>query len=187
LKGGAQPPPHTYIIAPLVYDYTDQVSDRNGARLPVNAEITSVAYAGGVSVVTTKKLLGGFYGFQVLFPVGANNRIQGTEIDANPGAGLSDSPLVPISLAWHFKSADAITSYSIFVPNGRYTDGASDNTSFGLWGHEVAIGTTVYLNDARSYQATAVASFDFQSKKEDSETALRVSQGQLHVGGLRQD
>lgn len=81
-------------------------------------DLTSHAYGGGINVVTKTKLLGGFYGFQVLFPVGANNRIQGTEIDANPGAGLTDSVVAPISLGWHFKRADATAGYTIFVPTG---------------------------------------------------------------------
>jgi hypothetical protein len=136
-------------------------------------------------MVTTKKILGGFYGFQVLFPAGANNRIQGTEIDANPGAGLTDSVIAPISLGWHFKKADAIAGYSIFVPTGRYTDGASDNTGFGMWGHELSFGTTVYLNEARKYHAATIASFDFQSKKEDSET--KVGNAMNLEGGVGAD
>ena len=173
LKSGSQPPPHWYAVLPLLYVYnTDTVKDRDGNRLPVNADLTSVAYGVGLLKVTSKKILGGYYGFQVLFPVGANNRIQGTEIDANPGAGLTDSVVQPISLGWHFKRADAIAGYSIFVPTGRYTDGASDNTGFGMWGHELSFGTTVYLNEARQYHAATVASFDFQSKKEDSETKV---------------
>jgi hypothetical protein len=185
LKSGSQPPPHVYVIAPYVYIYrTDTVKDRNGDPLPVDATITSVAYAGGVSVVTGKKLLGGFYGYQILAPVGVNNRLQGTEIDANPGAGLSDSAVVPISLGWHFKRADALASYSIFIPTGRYTDGADDNTGFGMWGHELGIGTTVYLNETKQYHASALVSVDFQSKKEDSETkvgnAINIEGG---VGG----
>ena len=68
-----------------------------------------------------------------IFPVGANNRIRGTEIDFNPGAGLTDSVVSPITLGWHFPRADAITSDTIFVPTGRYTDGATDNTGFGMW------------------------------------------------------
>jgi hypothetical protein len=186
LKSGSQPPPHVYVIAPFLYIYsTDTVKDRNGDRLfeGSDATLTSVAYAGGVSVVTHKKLLG-FYGYQVLFPVGANNRIQGTEIDANPGAGLTDSAVVPISLGWHFKQADAIVSYGIFIPTGRYTDGASDNTGFGMWGHELGFGTTVYFNEKKEYHASALVSFDFQSKKEDSETkvgnAMNIEGG---VGG----
>lgn len=173
LKSGSQPPPHVYVIAPYLYIYnTDTVKNRDGDQLPINARITSVAYAGGISVVTSKKLLGGFYGYQVLFPVGANNRLQGTEIDANPGPGLTDSAVVPISLGWHAKRADAIANYTIFIPTGRYTDGASDNTGFGMWGQEIGFGTTVYLNEKKEYHASALVSFDFQSKKEDSETKV---------------
>jgi len=147
--------------------------------------VASVAYGVGVLKVTSKKSLGGYYGFQVLFPVGANNRIQGTEIDANPGAGLTDSVIQPISLGWHFKRADAIAGYSIFVPTGRYTDGASNNTGFGMWGHELSFGTTGYLNESRQYHAATLVSFDFQSKKEDSET--KVGNAMNFEGGVGGD
>ena len=130
-------------------------------------------------------MLGGFYGYQVLFPVGANNRIQGTEIDANPGAGLTDSVVAPINLGWHFKRADALASYSIFVPTGRYSDGASNNTGFGMWGQELGLGTTVYLTENKQYHAATIATFDFQSKKEDSET--KVGNAMNLEGGIGGD
>jgi hypothetical protein len=186
LKAGSQPPPHTYVIAPLYYVYfTDTVKDRDGNKVPSDASLTSHAFGAGINVVTTKKILGGNYGFQVLFPVGANNRIQGTEIDANPGAGLTDSVVSPISLGWHFKRADAIAGYNIFVPTGRYTDGASDNTGLGMWGHELAFGTTVYLTESKQYHAATLVSFDFQSKKEDSET--QVGNAMFLEGGIGGD
>jgi len=173
LKGGSPPPPGTYVIAPLFYIYeTDTVRTREGARLPIDAHITSVAMAGGLNIVTTKKILGGNYGFQLLFPVWTNNRIQGTEIDSNPGGGMTDSGIVPISLGWNFKRADALAVYSVYIPTGRYADGASDNTGMGMWGHEVMFGTTVYLNEARKYHAAAVASFNVQSTKEGSDTKV---------------
>jgi len=173
LKGGSTPPPHTYVIAPLFYLYdTDTVRTREGNRLPIDAKISSVALAGGINVVTTKKLFGADYGYQLLFPVWINNRIQGTEIDSNPGGGLTDSAVVPISLGWHFKRAEVLANYMIYLPTGRYTDGASDNTGLGMWGQELGFGTTVYLNDARKYHAATVASFNFQSKKEDSQTKV---------------
>jgi hypothetical protein len=186
LKGGSPPPPHTYVIAPLFYIYdTDTVRTREGNRLPIDAHITSVAAAGGVNVVTTRKLLGGYYGFQVLLPVWINNRIQGTEIDANPGGGLTDSAIVPISLGWNFKRADVVAMYSVYLPTGRYTDGADDNTGMGMWGHEPLVGTTIYLNAAKKYHAAAVASFTFQSKKEDSET--KVGTAMNLEGGIGAD
>jgi hypothetical protein len=173
LKSGSQPPPHIYAIAPIYYVYnTDEVSDNDGEPLPVHAKLTSVAAAGGINVVTEKKLFGAFYGFQVLFPVVANNRIQGTEIDANPGGGLSDSVFMPISLGWHTKRADATAGYAIFAPTGRYADGATDNTGFGMWGHELSAGATAYLSQARQYHVATLVSFDFQSKKEDSDTKV---------------
>ncbi len=173
LKSGSQAPPGVYFIAPLFYVYkTDDVKDRDGDRLPFAADLTSQVYGGGVSVVTKTKLFGGFYGFQVLFPVGANNRIQGTEIDANPGAGLSDSAITLISLGWHATRADATAGYTIFVPTGRYTDGANNNTGLGMWGNELSAGTTVYLSASRQWHAATLATFDFQSKKEDRETKV---------------
>ena len=108
----------------------------------------------------------------MLLPVWANNRIQGTEIDANPGGGLTDGVIQPISLGWHFSRADAIAGYSIFVPTGRDQDGATDNTGLGMWGQELSFGTTVYLNDAKEYHLATLASLTFQSKKEDSETQV---------------
>ena len=122
--------------------------------------------------VTSKKIFGANYGFQVLLPVWANNRIQGTEIDANPGNGLTDSVIQPLSLGWHFSRADAVAGYALFVPTGRFESGATDNTGLGMWGQELSLGTTVYLNAAKQYHAATLASLTFQSKKEDSETQV---------------
>jgi hypothetical protein len=181
LKSGSQPPPGGYVPLPIVYFYnTDTVKDRNGDRLPGNADLTSSFFGVGYSQVTTKKILGGFYGFAVLFPVGANNRIQGTEIDANPGAGFTDSAFTPISLGWHRTRADFIASFNIFAPTGKYTDGADDNTGLGMWGFEPLVGTTVYLDGEKRYHAAAELAFDFQSKKEDSETKVG---NQMNVDG----
>jgi hypothetical protein len=175
LKAGSQPPPGGYLVLPLLYFYTaDEIRDRNGDRvLPgTNGTLDAALFGMAYLQVTTKRLLGANYGFQAVAPAWANNRIQGTEIDANPGAGITDSVVQPISLGWHFKQADAVAGYTIFIPTGRYTDGASNNTGLGMWGNEIAMGTTVYLNEARQYHAATLLTFDFQSKKEDSETKV---------------
>ncbi len=113
LKAGSQAPSGGYVVAPIFYIYnTDTVRDVNGdklgQRVGLSADLTSSFFAVGYSQVTRKKILGGNYGFTILFPTGANNRIQGTEIDMDPGAGLTDSVIQPISLGWHWKQADAI-------------------------------------------------------------------------------
>jgi len=173
LKSGSQAPPGVYFIAPLFYIYkTNEVKDRDGVRLPFAGDLTSQMFGGGITVVSKKKLFGGFYGFQLVLPVGANNRIQGTEIDADPGAGLTDSVITPINLGWHVTRVDATAGYTIFAPTGRYSDGANDNTGLGMWGQELSVGMTVYLSKSRQWHAATLATFDFQSKKEDSETKV---------------
>lgn len=67
LKAGSQPPPHVYLIAPLFYLYnTDTVRKPDGERLPIDADITTAAWGFGASHVTTRKVLGGEYGYTVL-------------------------------------------------------------------------------------------------------------------------
>jgi hypothetical protein len=172
VKAGSQAPPGWYYIAPMLYFYsTDDVRDRNGNRVPLDATINAALFGAGVSGVTTKTIFGGTYGFSVLI-AGANNRLQATEIDANPGAGITDSVLTPVQIGWHKPRADAVVYYNLYIPTGRYEDGASNNTGLGMWGHEPGAGTTVYLTKDRKYHAATMVSFNFQSKKQDSETKV---------------
>jgi hypothetical protein len=181
LKSGSQPPPGGYVLVPVLYFYkTDTVKNRDGDTLPITADLTTSFFGVGYSHVTSKKVLGGTYAFSFLFPVGANNRIQGTEIDADPGAGLTDSAFTPINLGWHRTRADILTQFSIYAPTGRYTDGATDNTGLGMWGFEPAVATTVYFDSKRRFHAATELSFDFQSKKEDSDTKVG---NQLNLDG----
>jgi len=174
LKAGSAPPPGWYFVVPLLYFYNaDDVRNSDGDRVPfANADISASLFAGGFSRVTTRKLFGASYGYTVLFPAGANNRLQGTEIDQNPGAGLTDTVIEPVSLGWHFKRADATAYYELYVPIGRYTDGASNNTGLGMWGHEVGVGFTAYLDEKKQRHVATMLSFNTQSKKEDSETKV---------------
>jgi hypothetical protein len=147
------------------------VKDRDGDRLPGNASVTSFATAGGFSVVTPKKILGGNYGFQMLFPAGIHNQLQGGSVEGG-GGGLTDSGIVPISLGWHVKRIDAIANYTIYLPTGQYHPGADDNTGFGMVGHEPAVGATVYLTDSRQFHAATVAYWTFSTHKRNSDTKV---------------
>ena len=103
-------------------------------------------------------------------------------MNTGSGIGITDTGGSPITLGWHFKRADAIAGYHIFVPTGRSSDGADNNTALGMWGHELQFGTTL-LNEARQYHAATLFTFDFHSKKEDSET--KVGNAMNIEGGVR--
>ena len=139
---------------------------------PSTSISTSALFAAGFMKVTQKKILGGNYAFQVLFPAGANNRIQGTEIDQNPGAGLTDSVVQPISLGWHGTRADAIAAYTIYIPYGNVIRTARSTTpAWACGGRNCGPVTTVLFDRSKaSITLRAMVSFNFNSKKEDSET-----------------
>lgn len=53
---------------------------------------------------------------------------------------LTDMFVQPINLGWHTPRADATVAYGLYLPTGRYEDGASDNTGLGMWGQELLMG-----------------------------------------------
>ena len=169
LKSGSQPPPGAYVVVPLWFYTGDAVKDHDGREL-LSGSLDSAIFGGGLIVVTQKTLFGGRYGFMAVLP-GANNRVQGSaDFDSNPGAGLTDMYVQPISLGWTKPRGDFTAAYGLYIPTGRYEDGADNNTGLGQWAQEILVGTTVYLNERRTVHAATTATFDFQSKKEDSET-----------------
>jgi hypothetical protein len=171
LKSGSQAPPGTYVAVPLYFYTADQIKDREGNQLRTGS-LDAAVFGVALNVVTTKKIAGGTYGFLVALPW-ANNRVQGVnDFDSNPGAGLTDMFLQPINLGWHKPRADFIVAYGLYLPTGRYEDGADNNTGLGMWAQEVLLGTTVFLNDTKTLHAATTATFSFQSAKEDSHTKV---------------
>src|SRR5262245_28374394 len=58
--------------------------------------------------------------------------------------------LQPINLRWRKPRADFMIAYGLYLPTGRYQDGADNNTGLGMWAQEVLLGTTVFLNQTKS-------------------------------------
>lgn len=171
LKSGSQAPPGVYFAIPLWFYTADAVKDRDGNDV-LTGNLDSAVFGVAVSVVTPRRILGANYGFMAAL-VWANNRVQGAEdFDANPGTGLSDMYVQPINLGWHRPRADFTAAYGLYLPTGRYEDGAVNNTGLGMWAQEILLGTTVYLNQQRTLHAATTATFDFQSEKKDSNTKV---------------
>jgi hypothetical protein len=171
LKSGSQAPPGVYVAVPLWFYTADAVKNRDGNEI-LTGNLDAAVFGVAFNVVTPRKILGANYGFLVALPW-ANNRVQGVEdFDSNPGTGLTDMFIQPIALGWHTPRADATVGYGLYVPTGRYEDGASNNTGLGQWAQEILVGTTVYLNQARTLHAATAATFNVFSKKEDSDTKV---------------
>ena len=174
LFAGSQPGPGWYAGFLGVNYEVDGLRDRNGDNLAsAGGSLDVNAIAPYVWWVSDKKVFGGNYSM-FASPSWTDNSLEapalGISSDTDIGAG--DLYVQPINLGWHNESADFMAGLGVFAPTGRYADGASDNTGLGMWSYELYGGTTVYLNEDRTWSFAALAFYETHSSKDDSDVKV---------------
>ncbi len=164
LNAGTQPAPSVVVALPMYWYTSDNFIKPDGSSLSSSPSLTTFLTGVGASVVTPWKILNANYGATVLIPF-AKNRIDGSNVNENSNIALTDIYLQPIQLGWHTKKADFVAGYGLYMPAGKYTLGASDNTGLGMWGHEFSAGGTYYFDKAKSFTLSTVAYYELHSKK----------------------
>ena len=187
LQSGSQAPPGWYLVAPMYYRYSaDEFRDRHGDRqsaLGGGGSIEANAWLAGAIWVSDHKLFGGNYSF-VIFPGVTNNALgfPPLGVDERVSTGLADLYIQPVNLGWNTPRADFVAGIGIFAPTGEYEPDGSSNRGLGMWSYELFGGTTVYLDEARSWHFAATAFYETHGKKED--TDIRVGNLLTIEGGL---
>ncbi|KUJ62659.1 hypothetical protein AR687_07450 [Flavobacteriaceae bacterium CRH] len=169
LQSGTQAPENTLSVYVPGYLY-DACSLRNasGDEANANPEITMFLTGAGASYVSEFKILGANYGATVLLAF-ASNTIQGNSLDATNSLAFTDMFIQPVQLGWHSKRADFVFSYSLYLPTGKFTAGASDNAGLGMFMNEFSAGTTLFFNDKKTFHFSALASYEINGKKKDTD------------------
>jgi len=187
LQSGTQAPPGWYLVAPMYYRYSaDEFIDHNGDRFSAlggGGSIEATAWLAGGIWVSDHKLFGGNYSF-VIFPGVTNNALEFPPLGTNDrvSTGLADLYIQPINLGWNTPRADFVAGIGIFAPTGEYQAGGSSNRGLGMWSYELFGGTTVYLDEAKSWHFAATAFYEIHSKKDG--TNIRVGDLLTIEGGL---
>jgi hypothetical protein len=180
LESGSQAPPGLYVgSAAWVYP-TDTIKDNHGNSITLPGSLTSTAEVILVSLVTNYKLFGANIGASAGFPF-IKNRIQSDSLDVNTGFAYTDMSL-GASLGWHLKRADITAGYNLYIPTGTFSQGGSDNTGLGMWGNELTIGTTVYLDQKKLWNAAVSFGLEFHTDKRG--TNIQVGDLGTVSGGL---
>jgi hypothetical protein len=173
LESGSQAPPGLY-VGNLVYVYpTDTIKDNNGHDFTLPGSLTSTADIILVNLVTNYKLFGGKVGASIGFPF-IKNRIQFTSLDVQTDFAYTDT-FAGATLGWELKRADITVGYNLYMPTGKFEPNATDNTGLGMWANEFTIGSTVYLDQKRTWNAAATFALEFNTDKKDTN---------IHVGDL---
>jgi len=166
LQSGSQPPPGVY-LGTLVWVYhTSTVKDNNGNDVNLPGDVTSTAPAILTSVVTNSKLFGGNLGFSAGFPF-IDNRLQLNSLNVSTGMAYTDT-FAGATLGWHLKRADVTAGYNLYMPTGTFEPNGNNNSGLGMWGNELTIGSTIFLDQKRTWNAAANFGIEFNSDKRDT-------------------
>jgi hypothetical protein len=171
LQSGSQPAPGLYgSLLYLNYDI-DTIRNRNGDALrSAGGDITVQAISPILVGVTEAKLWGANYAF-LIAPSWINNSLDSPLLDTKlkTSTDFGDLYLQPVHLGWHTDQFDYVAGLGLFAPTGRYNDGADDNVGLGMWSFELFGGTTYFFDNAKTWHASVLASYETHTEKEDSD------------------
>jgi hypothetical protein len=180
LESGTQAPPALY-IGDLVYVYpTSTIKTDKGNNIHLPGGLTSSADAILINLVTNYKIFGANVGGSIAFPF-MKNRIEFNSASVSTSWAYTDM-FGGLNLGWHLKRADVTAGYNLYIPTGKFAPNASDNTGLGMWANEFTLGSTVYLDQKRMWNAAANFSLEFNTDKRHSN--IRVGDVGTLEGGL---
>jgi hypothetical protein len=180
LQSGSQAPPGFY-VGDVVWVYpTSTVKDNAGNSITLPGSLTSTADIILVNVVTNYKLFGAHIGGSAAFPF-IKNRLQTDSLDVSTSLAYTDM-FVSAALGWELKRADITAGYNLYIPTGRFSSTGTNNTGLGMWGNEFTIGSTVYLDQKKTWNAAANFGLEFHTDK--SGTNINVGDLGTVEGGL---
>ena len=175
LESGTQPP-RGWNVSVLYTRYETTKYQSSAGGISTFSDVDEAVIQGIVGRfwwVSDRKLLGGAYGVLVVPALMDNAMERPAEgLDDEEKLGLGDFYFQPINLGWHWKHADLTTGLGIYLPTGLYEEGADDNTGLGMVAAELFAGSTLFLDDARTWSLAATASWE--SHREKKHTPVKI-------------
>ena len=187
VQSGTQPAPGFYAALFYLHYGTDTIKNADGETLRLAQDDPSSIGLGAVApmfwYVSKAKVLGANYGAMVVLPF-ANASIEAPafQLGRTVDTGAADMLIRPLDLGWHTKRADIAAGLQLYLPTGRYEQGADDNLGKGMWTYEPFVGATVFFDEKKTFSLATTAYWEFHGSKEDSD--VKVGQILTLEGGL---
>lgn len=164
MDDASSPPPGLYYLGYLFnYRSSDLYMPGNNARLPGDVQLKSTSVINRLMWITDHKLLGADYGMEVIVPM-ARNSLQsptyGVDLSESGGADIYVSPLI---LGWHTPRWDVSVGTGVWLDNARVGD-AFLGPGAGYKRYVVSGGATYYLDEARSWSASALLHYQHNDR-----------------------
>jgi len=158
LSAGTQPSPGWDAAVQYNYYNPDKLITSDGTAIhgvAINQSNVQLSF----QWVSKTTVWGAHYGAMVSI-AWSNTVIATPALSRKTTWGFSDSYVQPANLGWHFSRVDALATLGAYIPTGRFTAGASDNTGLGMWAVELGAGATAYPDAAKQFNIATYATFD---------------------------
>jgi len=161
IKGASLPPPGVYFRDYNYIYFADSFKEG-----PPAFDIFANVQAPRLIWITGKKVLGGFYGMDVIVPL-AYQDLDVTGFRESH-FGIGDLFVEPITLSWHPKQFDFAFGYGFWAPTGDYSLKDPALPGKGFWTQMLTAGVTVYPDKARTWSLSALNRYEINQKRNDT-------------------
>jgi len=167
IKGPQLPPPGFYLRDYNYIYFADEFTDG-----PPGFNLTAYIQAPRLVWITSQKLLGGFYGMDIIIPF-AYQDLDFTGFSRSDFS-LADIFVEPITISWHEKRFDAAVGYGFWAPTGDFKPSDPISPGKGFWTQMLTGGITYYPDEAKTWSLSALNRYEFNQERKST----GVTQGQ---------
>lgn len=147
-------------------------TDNDGDVIPTDAELNIIATRVVGLWQTGVKILGADYAAALALPF-ANLAPNPVFVLGQPlktgGLGVGDIAFNPLRLGWHWTAFHAQFDYTLFLPVGRFEQGASDNVGKGFWTHMLTAAGTWMPPADNPWHVSLQTRYEMHSTVRDSD------------------
>jgi hypothetical protein len=170
IKGSSLPPPGFYLR-----DYNYMYFANTFQNGPPAFDLFVNVQAPRLIWITGKKILGGYYGMDVIVPLAYQNLdmmgFSGTDFH------VGDVFVEPITLSWHKKQADISFGYGLWTPTGEFTVGDPIAPGKGFLTHMLTGGVTYYPDKNKTWSISALNRYEISHENKQT----NVTPGQYYT------
>jgi hypothetical protein len=158
IKGPQLPPPGFYLRD---YNYIYFANEFTAG--PPGFDILAYVQVPRLVWITKHKLLGGFYGMDVIVPFA----YQSLDFEEYGGSdfSLGDIFVEPITISWHEQKFDAAIGYGFWAPSGDFSPMDPVSPGKGFWTQMLTGGITYYPDKDKTWSLSALNRWEFSRKQ----------------------
>ena len=170
IKAATLPPPGLY-FKNYMYYYDSSVYRKSSLAkalgMPdtdLDFDVDAFVYVPRLVWISDQKILGGYFGADVLMTLVYNDVEIDTFAAADKDFGLGDICIEPITLSWHGEQWDAGVGAAVWVPSGQYDEDNIATPGKDFWTTMFTFGGTLYFDEEKTISASALSRYEIHSE-----------------------